>query len=79
MIQKKSINNRKVDRTIFLVNSLIAAKHDWSEIQEIIDEAKEENHPIASIIYKLKLETNHIILTLKYIKNNFINYKHNLQ
>lgn len=54
-----------VDRAIYLVNSLIAAKHDWSEIEEIIDEAREENHVVASLIAKLKLETNHIVLMLK--------------
>ena len=44
---------------------MIAAKHDWSEIKEIIDEAKQDGHIVAALISKLKLETNHILLTLK--------------
>ncbi len=48
---------------------MIAAKHDWSEIKEIIDEAKQDGHIVAALISKLKLETNHILLTLKLLVN----------
>jgi len=46
------------------VNNAIANQLDWKEIEEIIEEAKEENHFIAIAIKKLKLEINHVILLL---------------
>ncbi len=46
---------------------MIANKIDWNEIQELIDEAREESHPVACLIQKLKLE---IVLALEYVYTN---------
>jgi hypothetical protein len=47
------------------VNNAIANQLDWSEINEIIEEAQENNHEVALAIKKLKLEINHITLELR--------------
>lgn len=38
---------------------------DWNEISEIIEDAKEEGHNVALSIKELKLDTNHIVLSLR--------------
>ncbi len=60
----KIILNKKVNHAIFWVNSAIANQLDWNEINEIIQDAKDENHQVALAIKELKLEINHIILSL---------------
>lgn len=57
----------KVDRAIYLINSTIANQLDWNEINEIVDEAKEQGHEVAMAIKGLKLEVNHILLELGYL------------
>jgi hypothetical protein len=54
----------KVDRAIYLINNAIANQLDWSEINEIIQEAQEAGHVVALAVKKLKLEINHITLEL---------------
>lgn len=56
---------KKVDRAIFLVNSCIARKLDWSEIKEIIEDAKEEKNVVATSIKELKLGKNQIVMLLE--------------
>ena len=36
----------------------------WNEINEIIEDAKEEGHNVALAIQELRLDTNHIVLNL---------------
>lgn len=48
------------------MNNALANQLDWKEIEEIIEEAKEDNHTVALAIKELKLEINHISLELKY-------------
>jgi hypothetical protein len=53
-----------VDRALFLINNAIANQLDWSDINEIVEEAKDQGHPVASIIRQLKLDANHIVIML---------------
>jgi hypothetical protein len=61
----------QVDAAIYIVNNAIANKLDWSHIEEIVEEAKEDGHPVASAIKTLKLNVNHIVLLLKYKNPRF--------
>lgn len=54
-----------MDSAIYLINNAVANQLDWKEITDIVDEAKEEGHAVASAIKELKLEKNHIVLLLK--------------
>lgn len=60
-------NLELVDSAIFIVNNAVANQLDWNEINDIIQEAKNEGHKVARAIKQLKLEMNHIVLAL----NNF--------
>jgi hypothetical protein len=54
-----------VDRALFLINNAIANQLDWNDINEIVEEAKDQGHPVASIIRQLKLDANHIVIMLQ--------------
>ncbi len=45
--------------------SAIANQLDWSEINEIIQDAKDDGHSVALAIKELQLDTNHILMTLR--------------
>jgi predicted ribosome quality control (RQC) complex YloA/Tae2 family protein len=70
-------NLELVDHAIYLVNSAIANQLSWTEINEIIQDAKDDNHPVALAIKQLKLDVNHIILTLIDPEGN-IEFKHKI-
>ncbi len=54
-----------MDRALFLINNAIANQLDWNDINEIVEEAKDQGHPVASIIRQLKLDANHIVIMLQ--------------
>jgi hypothetical protein len=60
-----TLNLDLVDAAIFLINNAIANKIDWNDIEEIVDDAREDNHPVALSIKELNLNKNHITLKLK--------------
>lgn len=65
-IRKASLiesNNDIVEKALLVIRSAIANQYSWKEIEELIEEAKANNDPIASRIAGLKLDRN--ILTMK--------------
>lgn len=54
-----------MDHAIYLVNSAIANQLDWKEIEEIIQDAREDGHTVALAIKELQLTINHIVLGLR--------------
>lgn len=57
-------NQEVVDKAILIIQSLLANQLPWDEIENLIKDATEKGDPIAQLIKKLKLETNHISLYL---------------
>ena len=57
--------NFQVDKAILIVNSAIANQIDWSEINNIVNEAQSQGDQVACSIAGLKLETNHITMNLR--------------
>ena len=55
---------QQVDQAIKVVNSAIANKVDWEEIDEIVKEAQSQGDPVACSIKELKLDTNQIVMKL---------------
>lgn len=58
------LNKEIVDKAIIQLNSALANQLSWQEIQDLVDEAKERDDPVASMIKTLKLDTNHVVLRL---------------
>jgi len=58
------LNLPLVDQAIKVVNSAIANKVDWEEIDEIVKEAQSQEDPVACSIKELKLDTNQIVMKL---------------
>ena len=56
----------QVDKAILVVNSAIANQIDWAEINNIVKEAQTQGDPVACAIHKLKLESNHITMLLRW-------------
>lgn len=54
-----------MEQAISTINSAIANQIDWEEIEEIVKEAQSQMDPVASAIKSLKLNINHIVLTLQ--------------
>lgn len=48
----------------FYYRSALANQMSWSDIQELVKAAQANNDPVASVIKQLKLEMNHIALSL---------------
>jgi len=57
-------NQALVDNAILAVRSAIANQMPWPEIHELVKAAQLNGDPVASSIKQLKLETNHVALTL---------------
>lgn len=57
-------NLELVEHAIFLVNSAVANQLDWQEINEIIQDAREDGHTVALAIKELHLDINHVTLNL---------------
>ena len=47
-----------------MVNSAVANQLDWQEINEIIQDAREDGHTVALAIKELHLDINHVTLNL---------------
>ncbi|KII68681.1 Nuclear export mediator factor NEMF [Thelohanellus kitauei] len=63
-------NQEIVNNAIFVVNSALANEWSWTEIDNFIAEAKEENDRIASIIEYTKFDSNQIALKLSDSESN---------
>ncbi|KJE93248.1 serologically defined colon cancer antigen 1 [Capsaspora owczarzaki ATCC 30864] len=57
-------NQTKVEQALLVIRSALAHAVDWSEISDMVEAAKEQKDPVASIIHKLKLDSNIITLML---------------
>uniref|UniRef100_A0A146LJ84 Nuclear export mediator factor NEMF n=1 Tax=Lygus hesperus TaxID=30085 RepID=A0A146LJ84_LYGHE len=57
-------NSEVVEQAINAVRVLIVSQMSWDSIGEAIEEAQSLNDPVANIIKKLRLEVNHITLSL---------------
>ena len=65
------LNQPLVERAIFVVRSALANQIAWKEIEELVEDATRKDDPVARIIKKLKLQTNHITLELRFELNLF--------
>merc|ERR1711912_104792 len=57
-------NVELVEKALLIVNSMMANKLDWAEIEQLLKEAKSKNDPVAVAIKSLKLEQNKITMLL---------------
>lgn len=57
-------NAELVDTVIKVVNGYIARQIDWTALADLIKQEKKKGNPIASVIHKLKLESNSIVVLL---------------
>ncbi|XP_046459806.1 nuclear export mediator factor NEMF-like isoform X2 [Daphnia pulex] len=60
------MNQPLIDHAIQVVRSALANQVSWKEIDELVEEATRKGDPVAKIIKKLKLSTNHISLMLSH-------------
>lgn len=59
------MNLQLVERALLVLRSALANQIEWSEITQLIKEAREQGDPVALAIKELKLDTNHFIMVLK--------------
>ena len=52
------LNLQSVDKALAVIRSALANKMSWSEVAEIVEDAKSLNDPVASKITRLKLDVN---------------------
>ena len=57
-------NVELVEKALLIVNSMLANKLDWAEIEQLLKEAKAKHDPVAVAIKSLKLEENKIVMLL---------------
>ena len=57
-------NQTLVDNAILAIQSALANQMSWPDIQSLVKEAQSRGDPVATVIKKLKLETNHATLYL---------------
>lgn len=55
----------QVDKAILVVRSALANQIDWTEIGQLLKEAKATGDLVAKSILNLRLDTNHITMLLK--------------
>jgi predicted ribosome quality control (RQC) complex YloA/Tae2 family protein len=60
-------NQERVDDTIMALRQVIASQMSWTDVENVVKEAKKSGDPKASIIKHLKLQINHITLLLSYV------------
>lgn len=60
-------NAAVVEDAINIIRSSIAAQMSWGTINDYIDQAKQRNDPIASLITKTKFEVNQISMMLRFV------------
>jgi len=53
-----------VDKVCLVINSALGAGMGWSEIEDMVSYERANGNAIASLISKLKLSTNHVVLKL---------------
>lgn len=57
-------NAELVDAVVKVVNGYIARQIDWTELAELVKQEKKKGNPLASVIHKLKLDQNSIVVLL---------------
>ena len=57
-------NQELVDDAIMALRQAIASQMSWTDVDNVVKEAKKNGDPKASIIKHLKLKINHITLLL---------------
>ncbi|XP_065332099.1 ribosome quality control complex subunit NEMF homolog [Cloeon dipterum] len=57
-------NHEMVDHAILVVRSALAKQTSWADIARLVQEAKQQNDPVALAITNLKLEVNNITMRL---------------
>ncbi|XP_059480083.1 ribosome quality control complex subunit NEMF homolog [Neocloeon triangulifer] len=57
-------NHDMVDHAILVVRSALAKQMSWPDVARMVQEAKQQNDPVASAIVNLKLEVNNITMRL---------------
>ncbi|KAF7728253.1 hypothetical protein EC973_006534 [Apophysomyces ossiformis] len=57
-------NLQMVDAAITIIRNAVASQMDWQDLQELVNEEKKRDNPIAQMIDSLKLETNQITLLM---------------
>ena len=58
------LNLQSVEKALTVIRSALANKMSWSEVNEIVQDAKEKNDPVASKITRLKLDVNRFEMKL---------------
>jgi hypothetical protein len=59
------IVNEQVTRAMAAINTAVANQMSWSEIEELLDDAKQSGDPIARAIVGIKFDINHVSLLLR--------------
>ena len=59
------IVNEQVTRAMAAINTAVANQMSWSEIEELLDDAKQSGDPIARAILGIKFDINHVSLLLR--------------
>jgi hypothetical protein len=54
------INLEDVDKAITIIRSAVANALDWNQLWKLVKEEKKRGDPIASMIHRLKLDTNEV-------------------
>ena len=57
-------NAELVDTVIKVIHGYLARQIDWTELAELVKQEKKKGNPIASVIHKLKLDQNSIVVLL---------------
>ena len=65
-ISKTISNNFQVDQAIRVICSAIANQVNWDEIKTLVSDAQAREDPVAMAIKSLKLETNTMVMSLRY-------------
>lgn len=60
-------NQELVDDAIMAIRQAIASQMSWTDVDNLVKEAKKNADPVASVIKHLKLKINHITLLLSYV------------
>ncbi|KAJ1966343.1 hypothetical protein GGI12_000123, partial [Dipsacomyces acuminosporus] len=58
------LNLEFVDQAIMIIRQAVAAGMDWKELEELVDDQRQQGNPIADRIKELHLATNQITLEL---------------
>jgi predicted ribosome quality control (RQC) complex YloA/Tae2 family protein len=57
-------NSELVDAVIKTINGYLARQIDWMQLADLVKQEKKKGDPLASVIHKLKLESNQVVVLL---------------